>query len=128
MKNQFQKKRKNKFNQDEYLNSYDFNVKLDGLIQPLLGKHSNNVIADLCIAKLYSVDKNLEYIDDNDVYDYIIKVLENYNNTYDSDNTSEEDIVEEKTEEVYYDPAREFSSNLNNKGTDITNTLKDFYK
>ena len=114
----------NSFNKDEYLNSLKFNKQLDGLIVPLLGKYDNKTIVEKIIQHLKTKNLEINNIPKIELEDYIMNVLSNYSNDFYKNNLEEE--LEESTVEYYQDPAREFSSQLNNE-MDLSNTLRNFY-
>lgn len=114
----------NSFNKDEYLNSLKFNKQLDGLIVPLLGKYDNKTIVEKIIQYLKTKNLEINNIPKIELEDYIMNVLSNYSNDFYKNNLEEE--LEEPIVEYYQDPARDFSSQLNNE-MDLSNTLRNFY-
>ena len=116
-------RKKSNFNKKEYLNSLNFNKKLDGIIVSLLGKYDNKSIVNIADKTLREKDSKLNNISKEELKDYISKVLSNYSNTYNT-NDFEEEIQPSNT--YYQDPAREISSKLNNE-VDLSNTLRNFY-
>lgn len=114
----------NSFNKDEYLNSLEFNKQLDGLIVPLLGKYDNKTIVEKIIQYLKTKNLEINNIPKIELEDYITNVLSNYSNDFYKNNLEEE--LEEPIVEYYQDPARDFSSQLNNE-MDLSNTLRNFY-
>lgn len=114
----------NSFNKDEYLNSLKFNKQLDGLIVPLLGKYDNKTIVEKIIQYLKTKNLEINNIPKIELEDYIMNVLSNYSNDFYKNNLEEE--LEESIVEYYQDPARGFSSQLNNE-MDLSNTLRNFY-
>ena len=114
----------NSFNKDEYLNSLEFNKQLDGLIVPLLGKYDNKTIVEKIIQYLKTKNLEINNIPKIELEDYIMNVLSNYSNDFYKNNLEEE--LEESIVEYYQDPARGFSSQLNNE-MDLSNTLRNFY-
>ena len=114
----------NSFNKDEYLNSLKFNKQLDGLIVPLLGKYDNKTIVEKIIQYLKTKNLEINNIPKIELEDYIMNVLSNYSNDFYKNNLEEE--LEEPIVEYYQDPARVFSSQLNNE-MDLSNTLRNFY-
>lgn len=114
----------NSFNKDEYLNSLKFNKQLDGLIVPLLGKYDNKTIVEKIIQRLKTKNLEINNIPKIELEDYITNVLSNYSNDFYKNNLEEE--LEEPIVEYYQDPARDFSSQLNNE-MDLSNTLRNFY-
>lgn len=114
----------NSFNKDEYLNSLKFNKQLDGLIVPLLGKYDNKTIVEKIIQHLKTKNLEINNIPKIELEDYIMNVLSNYSNDFYKNNLEEE--LEEPIVEYYQDPARDFSSQLNNE-MDLSNTLRNFY-
>lgn len=114
----------NSFNKDEYLNSLKFNKQLDGLIVPLLGKYDNKTIVEKIIQYLKTKNLEINNIPKIELEDYIMNVLSNYSNDFYKNNLEEE--LEESIVEYYQDPARNFSSQLNNE-MDLSNTLRNFY-
>lgn len=105
---------------DEYLNSLEFNKKLDGMIISLLGKYSNKSIAKLITNEL-SKEDNLDANEEKKILDYVSAVLESYTNTYNSNIDKE---VSNRQYNEYVDPARK--ANLNE--VDISNSMKNFYE
>lgn len=105
---------------DEYLNSLEFNKKLDGMIISLLGKYSNKSIAKLITNELAKED-NLDANEEKKILDYVSAVLESYTNTYNSNINKE---VSNRQYNEYIDPARK--ANLNE--VDISNSMKNFYE
>lgn len=105
---------------DEYLNSLEFNKKLDGMIISLLGKYSNKSIAKLITNEL-SKEDNLDANEEKKILDYVSAVLESYTNTYNSNIDKE---VNNQQYNEYIDPARK--ANLNE--VDISNSMKNFYE
>lgn len=116
-------RKKSNFNKKEYLNSLNFNKRLDGIIVSLLGKYDNESIVNIADKTLREKDSKLNNISKEELKDYISKVLSNYSNTYNA-NDFEEEIQSSNT--YYQDPAREISSKLNNE-VDLSNTLRNFY-
>ena len=114
----------NSFNKDEYLNSLEFNKQLDGLIVPLLGKYDNKTIVEKIIQYLKTKNLEINNIPKIELEDYIMNVLSNYSNDFYKNNLEEE--LEESIVEYYQDPAKNFSSQLNNE-MDLSNTLRNFY-
>lgn len=123
--NKNKKIKKVEFNKDEYLNSLEFNKKLDGLIVPLLDKNDNETIVEKVIKKLITSDPNINNISNNELQEYITNVLSNYNNNFVKSSDLEEEELDTSTI-VYQDPAREFSQELNNE-INISSTLNNFY-
>lgn len=111
---------KHKIINDEYLNSLEFNKKLDGMIISLLGKYSNKSIAKLITNELAKED-NLDANEEKKILDYVSAVLESYTNTYNSNIDKE---VSNRQYNEYIDPARK--ANLNE--VDISNSMKNFYE
>lgn len=122
--NKNKKIKKVEFNKDEYLNSLEFNKKLDGLIVPLLDKNDNETIVEKVIKKLITSDPNINNISNNELQEYITNVLSNYNNNFVKSSDLEEEL--DTSTIVYQDPAREFSQELNNE-INISSTLNNFY-
>lgn len=111
------KKINDNFNEDEYLNSLEFNKKLDGLIIQLLGKHSNEEIAKMISAKIIKTD--MHNLNKDKLITYIENVLLSYSNNYNPLSN-----MEEYTSNEYIDPARD--SKLNE--IDISDSMKNFYE
>ena len=122
--NKNKKIKKVEFNKDEYLNSLEFNKKLDWLIVPLLDKNDNETIVEKVIKKLITSDPNINNISNNELQEYITNVLSNYNNNFVKSSDLEEEL--DTSTIVYQDPAREFSQELNNE-INISSTLNNFY-
>lgn len=114
------KKINDNFNEDEYLNSLEFNKKLDGMITQLLGKHSNAEIARMISVRIMKTD--MHNLNREKLMEYISNVLLNYTNDYDPMRNMEEYTTHESHE--YIDPARD--SNLNE--VDISDSMRNFYK
>lgn len=107
------------FNIDEYLNSYNFNIKLDGLVLELKDKYDNETIANKIYLYLVQSDQNCTKIEKNILLNYIKDVLRNYVNNY--TNNKEPEINQFMfTEEIN-------TSQEKNK-TNIDNILNNFYK
>lgn len=75
------KEEPSKINLDDKLNSLEFNIHLDDLIRPLLGKFNNKDIEEKVSNQVIKYDlKVINKSDQNKIRDYISDVLLNYNN------------------------------------------------
>ena len=108
----------------EYIRSVEFNKKLDGLIYPMLDKASNEEIIKRSVKELKRTDKNMQYINQKDLINYIRDILSNYNNNYkEAEIESLEEEIDQKPS-AYYDPALDMNLRSTNS---ISNALNSFY-
>lgn len=125
---------------DEFLNSLEFNMLLDGKIQPMLGKYKNEDIVKRIMKSFEKENDNIiSRIDKNTLKSYIEEVLLNYNNNfqeeeYEFEGYDNDEIVE------YYKAKRKLKDNnthaspeeifvtTNSNTVNLSNTLNNFYK
>lgn len=116
------KKKKETYNNENYLHTLEFNTKLDGIIVPLLGRYSNEDIIKQSILKLKN-DENLSGISENILAKYINDTLLNYRNPYiNTDNNIDDVQIDEEVDYKTWFP--ESNSNMRN----IDSALNNFYK
>ena len=106
------------FNEDEYINSIEFNRKLDDMIVPLIGKYSNENIVKIITSNI--IKKETHNINREKLIDYVRHSLSFYNNNY--TDSIDEEIPNPMNR--YEDSGR----SLNSREVDISDTMRNFYE
>lgn len=106
------------FDEDEYINSIEFNRKLDNMIVPLIGKYSNENIVKIVTSNI--IKKETHNINRGKLAEYVTHSLSYYNNTY-TDSIDEE----------IHNPMNRYEDSgrsLNSREIDISDTMRNFYE
>ena len=109
-------------NNIDYLYSLEFNTKLDGLIQPLLNKHSNKDIIDRVYDQSLKIAKDINPVE---LKSYIEDTMKNYTNKYVEQT---EEIIPNDIPDMNYNFQKHIKEEPVQNNNSVNLPLKDFYK